>query len=127
MGPSPADSDRNDLGKVRVLTADMLAAMPWEGLRDIEGATHKVLWQAGAVAAIPGVWLMLYGVGVIAGGAFSVPAIPVMGACFLVEGALVALLLPGAVSPVWADLWLGAGFGGLHIAFDAVVARRYGG
>jgi hypothetical protein len=50
-----------------------------------------------------------------------------MGACFLVEGALVALLLPGAASPVWADLWLGAGFGGLHIAFGAVVARRYGG
>ena len=94
----------------------------------LAGAVLTVaLWQAGAVAAIPGVWLMLYGVGVIAGGAFSVPAIPVMGACFLVEGALVALLLPGAASPVWADLWLGAGFGGLHIAFGAVVARRYGG
>jgi len=29
------------------------------------------LWQAGAVASIPGLWLMLYGTGVITGGAFS--------------------------------------------------------
>ncbi|MEP6961919.1 MAG: hypothetical protein ABI995_07570 [Acidobacteriota bacterium] len=85
------------------------------------------LWRAGAVAAIPGVWLMLYGAGVITGGTFSVPAIPVMGACFLAEGALASLLLPSAASMVWADVWLGAGFGGLHIVFGAIVARRYGG
>jgi hypothetical protein len=85
------------------------------------------LWRAGAVAAIPGTWLMLYGAGVITGGTFSVPAIPVMGACFLVEGAAAALLLPNAQSMVWADAWLGAGFGGLHILFGAIVARRYGG
>jgi hypothetical protein len=85
------------------------------------------LWRAGAVAAIPGAWLMLYGAGVITGGTFSVPAIPVMGACFLAEGALASLLLPNAASLVWADVWLGAGFGGLHILFGALVARRYGG
>src|SRR5689334_1077204 len=61
------------------------------------------LWQAGAVASIPGLWLVLYGAGVITGGAFSVPAIPAMGVCFLIEGALALLLLPGA-SMVWADL-----------------------
>jgi len=85
------------------------------------------LWRAGAVAAIPGTWLMLYGAGVITGGTFSVPAIPVMGACFLAEGAVVAILLPNAASLIWADIWLGAGFGGLHILFGAIVARRYGG
>ena len=84
------------------------------------------LWQAGAVASIPGLWLMLYGTGVITGGAFSVPAIPVMGACFLMEGALALFLLPGT-SMVWADLWLGAGFGGLHVLFGTIIARRYGG
>lgn len=85
------------------------------------------LLRAGAVAAIPGTWLMLYGAGVITGGTFSVPAIPVMGACFLAEGAAASLLLPGAASLVSADIWLGAGFGGLHILFGAIVARRYGG
>jgi hypothetical protein len=84
------------------------------------------LWQAGAVTSIPGLWLVLYGAGVITGGAFSVPAIPAMGVCFLIEGALALLLLPGS-SMVWADLWLGAGFGGLHILFGAIIARRYGG
>ena len=58
--------------------------------------------------SIPGMWLLLYGTGVMAGGAFSVRLVPVMGACFLVVGAL-ALLTPLA----WADLWLGVGFGGL--------------
>jgi hypothetical protein len=85
------------------------------------------LWRADAIAAIPGVWLMLYGVGVMTGGAFSVPIIPVMGACFLAEGAAAALLLPNTGFTVSADIWLGAGFGGLHVLFGAIVARRYGG
>jgi hypothetical protein len=82
------------------------------------------LWRAGAISAIPGAWLMLYGAGVITGGTFSVPAIPVMGACFLLEGAAASLWPPTGVS---RDVWLGAGFGGLHIVFGAIVARRYGG
>jgi hypothetical protein len=82
------------------------------------------LWRAGAQASIPGVWLMLYGIGVMTGGAFSIPAIPVMGAIFLGEGALVLLMPP---PPPWTDFWLGAGFGGLHIIFGAMIARRYGG
>src|ERR1017187_9235420 len=57
----------------------------------VGAALTFVLWRAGVVTAIPGVWLMLYGTGVVTGGAFSVPVVPVMGACFLVEGALAAL------------------------------------
>ena len=82
------------------------------------------LYRADAILVLPGVWLMLYGTGIITGGAFSVPIVPVMGACFLAEGALVLLLQP---SLAWADLWLGAGFGGLHVVFGAIIAKRYGG
>src|SRR5712691_170804 len=80
------------------------------------------MWRAGLATAIPGVWLMLNGAGVITGGAFSVPIVPVMGACFLAGGAL-ASFSPAA----WNDAMLGIGFGGLHIVFGAIIARRYGG
>lgn len=85
-------------------------------------AITVVLWRAGAMSAVAGVWLLLYGTGVIAGGAFSVRVVPVMGAGFLIAGAL-AVFSPAA----WSDFWLGLGFGGLHIAFGAVIARKYGG
>ena len=48
MSPQPVDTGRDDLGKVLVTTAADLAALPWEPLRDIPGAAHKVLWQHGA-------------------------------------------------------------------------------
>jgi hypothetical protein len=85
-----------------------------------------VLWQTEARSAIPGVWLMLYGAGVIAGGAFSVPVVPVMGACFLATGVLAAFS-PTFLPILSADFWLGLGFGALHVVFGAVIARRYGG
>jgi hypothetical protein len=91
----------------------------------VAGAVLTIaLYRSGAVLAIPGVWLMLYGTGIITGGAFSVPVVPVMGACFLAEGAVVLLLQPALA---WADLWLGAGFGALHVVFGALIAKRYGG
>ena len=80
------------------------------------------LWQAGLVNLIPCTWLMLYGTGVITGGAFSVRVIPLMGACFLGLGAATVFSPPG-----WNNLWLGLGFGGLHILFGAMIARKYGG
>jgi len=89
-------------------------------------ALTVVLGQAGDWSAIPGVWLMLYGAGVIAGGAFSVPVVPVMGACFLATGVLAAFS-PVITPMISADFWLGFGFGALHVIFGAVIASRYGG
>jgi len=81
-----------------------------------------VLYRAGLLEAIPGMWLLLYGAGVVAGGAFSVKIVPVMGLCFMAAG-VVALFSP----PSWNHWILGAAFGGLHIAFGMPIARRHGG
>ena len=80
------------------------------------------LERAGAVELIPGTWLLLYGIAVVSGGAFSVRPVPVMGICFVVLGVM-ALVGP----QTWANLLLAAGFGGLHLVFGFIIGRRYGG
>jgi hypothetical protein len=81
-----------------------------------------VLFHAGLIGAIPGVWLLLYGTAVVVGGAFSIRIVPLLGLCFMVLGT-VALFSPAA----WGNALLAAGFGGLHIIFGAIIARNYGG
>jgi hypothetical protein len=71
---------------------------------------------------LPGVWLLLYGVGVVTAGAYSIRIVPVMGFCFAALG-VGAFLSPAT----WADGWLAARFGGLHIIFGLIIARHHGG
>jgi hypothetical protein len=80
------------------------------------------LARAGDYGLMAGTWLLLYGAGVIAAGAFSVRVVPVMGVSFMAVGAC-ALVAPAS----WGDVLLAAGFGCLHVAFGALIARRYGG
>jgi len=80
------------------------------------------LYREGLAVLLPGTWLLLYGAAVIAGGAFSVRIIKTMGACFMAVGGI-ALLAPGR----FGDAWMALGFGGLHIIFGLLVARKHGG
>ena len=80
------------------------------------------VWRYGDYQAMPAICMLCYGAAVVCGGAFSVKAVPVMGWCFIVLGA-VAFALPSN----YGNLMMGASFGGLHIIFGAIIARRYGG
>ncbi len=80
------------------------------------------LFRAGLVNLIPAVWLLLYGTGVVTSGMYSVSVVPVMGICFMALGAI-ALFAPAS----YGSWLMAAGFGGLHIIFGSIIARKYGG
>ncbi|MBV9957649.1 MAG: hypothetical protein JO360_04475 [Acidobacteria bacterium] len=81
-----------------------------------------VLYRTGGASVIPGMWLLLYGTGVVTGGMFSVGIVPILGLCFMTLGA-VALFCPAA----WGNIFMALGFGLMHIVFGFIIARKHGG
>jgi hypothetical protein len=89
----------------------------------IAGGTLTLgLWMHGVWALMPAVWLLLYGTGVLTGGAFSVAPMRLLGVVFMVLGA-VAMVTPAS----WGNVWLALGFGALQVGFGIYIARRHGG
>lgn len=85
-------------------------------------AMTAALYVHDATTLLPGLWLLSYGAAVVTAGTFSVGAVPLMGTAFMGVGAL-ALATPGT----WGDAWMAVGFGGLHLGFGLLIARKYGG
>jgi hypothetical protein len=81
-------------------------------------ALTAVHWTSHNLHAIPGTWLLLYGCALIAASTVTTRTICVLGGLFAMLG-LVALMSPDSMQmPL-----LGAGFGGLHIAFGIIIGR----
>jgi hypothetical protein len=78
--------------------------------------------RAGRFDLLPPAWLLAYGAGVLAGATASVPVLTWLGAGIMLLGAGATV-----TAGQWGDLWLGAGFGGLHIVFGIIIARKHGG
>jgi hypothetical protein len=70
---------------------------------------------------LPAMWLLLYGAGILASATSSVQILTWLGVGLMALG--------GAASLVgrFGELWLAAGFGGLHIIFGVIIARKHGG
>jgi hypothetical protein len=86
------------------------------------GILTLLLTQRGFFAALAPMWLLLYGVSFVSSGAYSIPVVPVMGVCYMVLG-IAACFFGFAMQ----NALMGVGFGGLHVIFGVVIARRYGG
>jgi hypothetical protein len=77
--------------------------------------------RLGLTTLMPALWLLLYGAGVITGGAFSIPLLPAMGTGFVLAGTIALFF------PAWGNFLMALGFGGLHLIFGAWIARKHGG
>lgn len=77
-----------------------------------------VLVKTGRFDLLPGLWLTLYGCGLYAVSFFAPHFLRVMGLAFMALG-WAAWLTPFGQ----AALWLGLGFGGLHLVFGMIVLR----
>jgi hypothetical protein len=87
------------------------------------GAILTAVFAAnGLTARLPGCWLLLYGTSAATGGTLSVRVVPIMGVLFMALS-VAAFLAPAA----WGNVFMAAGFGGLHVIFGAIIARNHGG
>ena len=80
------------------------------------------LWVTRTFSAMPPVWLLLYGAGVLTGGAYSINIVRIIGLFFMALG-LIAVVTP----PGLGNVWLGIGFGAVHVGFGLYIARYHGG
>lgn len=87
----------------------------------VGGLLTAAAYPSGDYGLVAGIWLGLYGAGVMTAGAYSVRIVPLMGAAFIALAA-VALL-----TPLSSNLLLALGLGGLHVVFGLVIWRRHGG
>ena len=92
--------------------------------------TDTFFWTGAQHLLVP-MWLMMYGVAVIGGGVYSIPAVPALGAFMLLLGGVSAQVdgprLIGVLEYTVNDAFMVTGFGFAHIVAGLVIAVRHGG
>jgi hypothetical protein len=87
------------------------------------GAILSAVFVANGLSQqLPGCWLLLYGTSGATSGTLSVRVVPIMGVLFMALG-VAAFIAPAASG----NVFMAAGFGGLHIVFGTIIARNHGG
>ena len=79
------------------------------------------LFSTEQYSLLPGLWRLLYGAGILTGGAHSIRIVSHMSLFFMAIGTI------GLFLPNWTDHILAIGFGLGHIGFGLVIARKHGG
>lgn len=96
----------------------ILAALP----AFVTGAVLTVFfYENGLILQIWGAWMLCYGLAICAVGLFSIKPVSLLGAAFVVSGAI-TLLLPAHFHYFMMALT----FGGYHIVYGLLMARKYG-
>lgn len=81
-------------------------------------ALTAVFAQAGRTDLVPSLWMLCYGIGGVAAGAFTSTAVRALGIAFLAAG------IAQLIHPLSPSIALGATFGGFHVAYGFFVALR---
>lgn len=96
----------------------ILAALP--GF--VAGAVLTAFFVAHSLLfSVWGVWMLSYGLAICAVGLFSVKPVSMLGGAFVLAGAVTLLLPPSAQLPMMALT-----FGGFHIVYGILMARKHG-
>jgi len=85
------------------------------------GVLSFFFYSHGLLPYVWGIWMLCYGMAICAVGLFSVRAVSVLGAAFVLCGA-VTLLLPLSLSLTM----MAVSFGGFHIVYGIAMARKHG-
>ena len=88
----------------------------------LSGAVLTAFFVAhGLLFSVWGVWMLCYGLAICAVGLFSVKPVSFLGGAFVLAGAVTLLLPASAQLPMMALT-----FGGLHIGYGVLMARKHG-
>jgi len=89
---------------------------PWlAGLAGTIGLAVAGQWDL-----LPGLWLLFHGCAFYGVSFFAPLFLRTLSLAFMALG-----LTAWLTSPQWPALWLGLGFGGLHLVFGGIVLARY--